>query len=290
MSAKSKLQYSLQQILSCDKTGSYATQYDRRCLLFQFTEDVIKSGYKVVQVHDLKTKHIQTVVNHWQQQGLSNGALKNRLSAIRHLVKLINKSSIVPNNKELGIGARKYVPVQNRAIINPDFSRIINHNIRISLELQRVYGFRREESLKIKPHLADRGGVLELQPSWCKGGRGRFIPIRTDEQRYWLERAKEMAGKIGNSLIPGDKNYIQQRNIYDKQVKRAGLSKMHGLRHAYAQQRYKELAGWEAPINGGPTSKELTPEQKEIDYHARMVLTEELGHSRIQITVNYCGR
>jgi hypothetical protein len=102
---------------------------------------------------------------------------------------------------------------------------------------------RREESLKIKPHMADKNHCLELLPTWCKGGRSRIIPIRTDEQRYWLEEAKQIAGKFGNSLIPEKKMYIQQRNIYDKQVLRAGLRNLHGLRHAYVQQRYKELTG-----------------------------------------------
>jgi hypothetical protein len=71
---------------------------------------------------------------------------------------------------------------------------------------------------------------------------------------------------------------------------RAGLKNLHGLCHAYAQRRYKELTGWVAPINGGQKSRELTAAQKQIDYHTRMILTEELGHSREQITVNYLGR
>jgi hypothetical protein len=78
--------------------------------------------------------------------------------------------------------------------------------------------------------------------------------------------------------------------VYDKQVSRAGLKNLHGLRHAYAQKLYKQLTGWEAPINGGPKSRQLTPEQKQIDRQARMILSEELGHSREQITVNYLGR
>ena len=65
---------------------------------------------------------------------------------------------------------------------------------------------------------------------------------------------------------------------------------MHGLRHAYGQRRYKELTGWDAPINGGLKSEQLTAEQKQIDYHARMILTEELGHGREQITTSYLGR
>jgi hypothetical protein len=149
---------------------------------------------------------------------------------------------------------------------------------------------RREEALKIKPWRADEGEHLRLQDSWCKGGRGRYIPIRTPEQRYWLDQAKKLVEFKDLSLIPVKKSYIQQRHVYDKQVIRAGLKNMHGLRHAYAQQCYKELTGWEAPINGGPNSRELTREQKQIDYQARMTITELLGHGRAQITVSYLGR
>ncbi len=190
----------------------------------------------------------------------------------------------------MNIGRRSSTPKRNRSILNPNFSMIKNTHILVSLELQRVFGLRREESLKIKPHLADKGDRLELFPTWCKGGRSRIIPIRTAEQRYWLEQAKQVVGKFGNSLIPEKKSYIQQRRRYDYEVFQSGLRNLHGLRHAYAQQRYEELTGWEAPINGGPKSHELTPQQKEIDYQARMILSEELGHSREQITVNYCGR
>ena len=80
------------------------------------------------------------------------------------------------------------------------------------------------------------------------------------------------------------------RCVYDKQVLRAGLKNLHGLRHAYAQRRYKELSNFDAAINGGLTARKLTIEQKKIDYQARLTLTEELGHSREQITVNYLGR
>ena len=55
---------------------------------------------------------------------------------------------------------------------------------------------------------------------------------------------------------------------------------MHGLRHAYAQNRYEELTGWKAPAAGGPDSKSLTPEQRELDREARLTISRELGHER----------
>lgn len=290
MSAKTDLKRSIFQVLNSNRDGSYATQNDRKLMLFRFAEDLVNLGFKLHSIQGLKQKHITAVIEFWKSKNLSASTLKNRTAVLRHLCARINKSSVVADNAQLAIEKRVYIPRGNRAIYNPDFSKISNKYVRISLELQRVFGLRREESLKIKPWLADRGEYLYLQPSWCKGGRDRDVPIRTEEQRYWLDQAKALVSHKDHSLIPQEKSYIQQRYVYDKQVIRAGLINLHGLRHAYAQQRYKELTGWDAPINGGPKSKELNEDQKQHDYRARIILTEELGHSREQITVNYLGR
>jgi hypothetical protein len=45
--------------------------------------------------------------------------------------------------------------------------------------------------------------------------------------------------------------------VYDRETKAIGLKNLHGLRHAYAQTRYKELTGLEAPINGGLKKKQM---------------------------------
>jgi site-specific recombinase XerC len=290
MSVKHDLERSIFQVLKHNKDGSYATQSDRKYMLFQFAEDLVKLGYKLRDIRGLKEKHIQAVIAHWKDKKLSASTLKNRTSALRYLCTHINKTNIIPSNDKLNIEKRIYITRTNRALHNPNFSRISNPYIRISLELQRVFGLRREESLKIKPWQADKGMYIHLQSSWCKGGREREVPIHNEEQRYWLDQAKQLADHPNSSLIPHGKSYIQQRSVYDKQVIRAGLHNLHGLRHAYAQRRYKELTGWDAPINGGPSSKQLTNEQKQTDHDARMVLTFELGHSRIQIVSSYCSR
>jgi len=289
MSVIDDLLYSINNLLK-QRENSYSTHSTRRNILHLFANDLVDLGFALRNINGLKNKHILATIKLWQDNKLAISTIKNRTSALRWLCGKINKKNLVPRNNELKIGRRTYAPIRNRAIYNPDFSKIKNPHIRISLELQRVFGLRREESLKIKPHLADKKDRLELLPTWCKGGRSRVIPIRTDEQRYWLEEAKKIVGKFGNSMIPQSKKYIQHRHVYEKQVLRAGLRNLHGLRHAYAQNRYKELTGWNAPIYGGPRSRELTLNQKQMDYQARMILTEELGHSREQITVNYCGR
>jgi len=97
-----------------------------------------------------------------------------------------------------------------------------------------------------------------------------------------LKRAHQLAGN--GSLIPSERNYVQQLRSYERQTANAGLSKLHGLRHAYAQVRYEELTGWKAPAAGGPIAKALSPGQKIMDRQARRTISQELGHMREQIS------
>ena len=157
----------------------------------------------------------------------------------------------------------------------------------MSLELQAAFGLRREESIKFEPSYADQGDHIRLKSSWCKGGRPRTVLIRNEQQRKALDRAHQIAGK--GSLIPPQWKYVQQLRCYERQTEKSGLNKMHGLRHAYAQTRYEELTGWLAPACGGPTSKQLTAEQRKVDLKARLTISAELGHKREQITATYLG-
>jgi hypothetical protein len=83
--------------------------------------------------------------------------------------------------------------------------------------------------------------------------------------------------------------YIRQRQIYDGQHKRAGLSNMHGLRHRYAQTRYEALTGWEVPKAGGPRAAQLDSARRQSDRLARQEISRELGHERIAVTAVYLG-
>ncbi|MGE3601339.1 MAG: integrase, partial [Dehalococcoidia bacterium] len=110
----------------------------------------------------------------------------------------------------------------------------------------------------------------------------------TPAQRALLDRAHRLAGR--GSLIPGERNYRQQLRVYERHTANAGLSKLHGLRHAYAQARYEELTGWKSPAAGGRSSKSLSGGERVVDREARLAISRELGHEREQITAVYLGR
>lgn len=286
-----ELNYQLKQLCQSNRDGSYSTQSNRHNTLQKLANDLHILGYRGMQVRSLKQKHVDALVNQYKDEKLAIGTLKNRLAVLRWWATKINRPQVVAkNNTHYGIGQRHLVAKESKAQqLNQDkLNNITNPYIKMSLELQAAFGLRREEAIKFSPIYADQQDHIRLKSTWCKGGKERIIPIRTATQRDVLNRAKLLAGR--GSLIPPHLQYVQQMRTYEKQTQKAGLSKLHGLRHAYAQSRYEELTGWPAPTCGGPCRKQLTPDQKKIDFKVRLIISKELGHEREQITASYLGR
>ena len=273
---------------------SRSTQANRASHLHIMARELSEMGYRHLSPRNLKRKHVDALVKRWLGARLAIVTIKSRVSTMRWLAKTIGKPNVIPRtNAELGIPDRSRAGRESKAFnLTPEMlERVPSPYIRVSLELEEKFGLRREEATKIKPHEAHQGDWLVLQASWCKGGRERKIKIRTGEQRELLERAKALAENTPErSLIP-EKTYKKHIKVYERQTYNAGIRSPHGLRHAYAQARYKELTGWDAPAVGGWSSKDLKTEvDKDRDSRARQRITEEMGHGRTQITVTYLGK
>jgi integrase len=285
------LNYQLKQLCMNNRDGSYGTQSNRAWLLSLVANQLHDMGYRRMNAHSLKPKHVAALVEHWQANNISIGTQKNRLSVLRWWAKKIRKQNVVArDNTFYGIGSRQYVTKYSKSqdLDLNKLATIDDPNIKLSLKLQSVFGLRREEAIKFQPRYADQGDHLKLKSSWCKGGRGRVVPITTEEQRALLT---EVDAQIkGGSLIPAHLTYVQQLRRYEGKTNRAGYSKLHGLRHGYAQRRFEALTGFHCPAKGGPTSKELTSEQRALNEKARAMISAELGHSREAITAVYLGR
>jgi len=248
-------------------------------------------GFRGMNSHSLKPKHVEGLVRQWLEKEVAAGTIKNRMAAVRWWARKVNRQNVVARSNDFyGIPNRIFATGSSKAksVSATQLEKVRDPYVRMSLELQQAFGLRREEAIKFMPSYADQGDHLILKPSWTKGGKVRAIPIRTEDQRIVLDRAHKLAGK--GSFIPSHRNYVQQLRVYEGHTLRAGLSKMHGLRHAYAQQRYEELTGWKSPAADGLPSKTLTREQQDRGRQARLIISRELGHEREQITSVYLGR
>ena len=284
------LNHQLKQLCRRNRDGSHATQRDRERMLSLVADQLHALGFRGMSSRSLKPKHVEALLKHWRRQDLSVGTLKNRIATLRWWAQKVDRQNVIArSNAHYGIPERNLSGNGSKAktVDQTDLEKVRDPHVRMSLELQRAFGLRREEAIKFAPSYADKGDHLMLKASWTKGGKARAIPVRTPDQREVLDRAHRLAG--GGSLIPSDRNYRQQLRVYERHTANAGLSKLHGLRHQYAQDRYEDLTGWQAPAAGGPPARALGVEQRALDRQARLTISQELGHERAQIVRVYCG-
>lgn len=285
------LVYQIKKLCRNSGEGSHETRYKRsRVLLLTARQLTGELGYIHMKVTSLKPKHIDALVAHWRSQNLAVGTMKTRMSHLRWWAKQIKKENVIAReNSYYGIEDRIFVVKYSKGLdlCDKKVNEINDDYVKASVLVARAFGLRKEEAIKIIPTLADQSHRLFLKASWCKGGRERTVPILTEQQRYALDNAKSVAGS--GSLIPSNLTYYQQRRHYEYLTNKIGLSKLHGLRHHYAQMRYRTLTGWDCPVLGGPQRHNLSTPQRKIDDETRLQISSELGHNRISIVANYIG-
>ena len=284
-----QLNFDLKRMLERHREGGFVTRRDRSYALAQAADTLHELGFRRLRATGLRRKHVDALVREWRGRGLSTGTLKNRMAHLRWWARQVGRPGVVGTNAEHGIGHRTYVTNRDRGrALDPDrLARVRDAHVRMSLRLQAAFGLRREEAIKFVPSYADRGGLVVLKAAWTKGGRAREIPVWNAGQRAVLDDARRLAG--GGALIPGGRNYLEQRRVYERQTQAAGLGRMHGLRHRYAQLRYEKLTGWKAPAAGGPRARSLPPAGRRIDRAARLAVARELGHGRPEVASVYLG-
>lgn len=162
--------------------------------------------------------------------------------------------------------------------------------------LARTTGMRlREAILANLPRLhreAKHLGRINIQDG-TKGGRsGASAPrwiIANEEVKAALQLAREVSPAASRNLLERTERYaafLQRAVLPAREVLHLqGLKGFHELRAAYACERYEQLTGHAAPVNGGPRYR-IDPD---LDRHARLQISLELGHNRIDVVSAYIG-
>jgi hypothetical protein len=234
----------------------------------------------------------------------SSSAPKSYVSSVNTVLKLAtnnNWKSVLPG-KDCGIQKRSYIPTENIAMTELEHKRVqsvAGDKIASLVNLQRAFGLRFKESCLLNPKIALQEAVkfghISLNAG-TKGGRHRIVPCRAGGIPA-LEAA--ILVQDGRSMIPKDLTYKEfQDHCYV--VSGTHGFKFHSERHWYAHERYRDLTDAPPPIEAGWSRKERFDRLSEyldvsktaaieIDQSARMIISIELGHSRLEITDAYLG-
>jgi integrase len=162
--------------------------------------------------------------------------------------------------------------------------------------LARTTGMRlREAILADLPRLqlqAEHFGCINIQDG-TKGGRsGASAPRWVDaneEVKAALQLARHASPPRSRNLLARDESYsvfLQQTVLPAREMLHEhGLKGFHELRAAYACERYEQLTGHAAPVNGGHCYRI----DRDLDQQARQQISVELGHNRIDVISAYIG-
>lgn len=279
--------------------ASFATQDKRADVLYAGFKRLHELGFRMEAVHSLRGKHIEALANDWHARGFSASTLHNSLSIFRTFAEWIGKAGMVRGIEHYlgsGAAARSSIAREDKSwsgrgvdvAAKIEAVRQKDARVALQLQLQLAFGLRAREAMQLRPHIADQGTYLSITHG-TKGGRDRVEPIRTPEQRALRDMAKTFCATRSSSTSDPQRKLAEWKNHYYQVVRSCGISRKdgitsHGLRHQYANERFRELTGSDSPVRGGP------PVDREIDRAAREVVAEELGHSREGVTTHYLGR
>ncbi|USX37425.1 MULTISPECIES: integrase domain-containing protein [Pseudomonas putida group] len=241
-----------------------------------------------------------------QQGELCIATAQNRLSSVNRTLAALRgdqKVRIISPSQALGqqrSTVRKRVPdgkdIQQALRVAKALGEQQHDRVAAVVMLTRTTGMRlREAILADLPRLhreAKHLGRINIQDG-TKGGRSgvsapRWI-IANEEVKTALQLARHASPPRSRNLLAHDESYagfLQQTVLPAREtLHEHGLKGFHELRAAYACERYEQLTGHAAPVDGGQCYR-IDPD---LDRQARLQISLELGHNRIDVVSAYIG-
>ncbi|MCO7035893.1 integrase domain-containing protein [Pseudomonas carnis] len=241
-----------------------------------------------------------------EQGAICIATAQNRLSSVNRTMAALRGDQYVkvPSpSRALGMrrtSARRSVPQgQDREHVKRIVEVLCEHQqprVAAIAQLARATGMRlREAILADLPRLkreAEQYGKINIQDG-TKGGRsGKSAPrwITVDDHIHdALAFAQQVSPDGSRNLLAPNESYLDfQRGIVRPArgvLHQHSLKGFHELRAAYACGRYEHITHHPAPTNGGRCYQL----DRRLDQDARVQISYELGHGRIDVVSAYIG-
>ena len=282
------------------------THHDRWVIFSRW----LQTNYGISDMRKITKDHLiaygKYLLNRVSSEQLQQSTAQNYLSSINTILSIARGDNFVRVRPvtDCKIPKRSGVCKTNKATSISGHKKALETLsllLSTTLEIERVFGLRFEESAKLNAKKAFKQALSNqeiLITEGTKGGRPRKVPIQKTQQIEVLEKAACL--QQGQSMIPPDQTYKEFR---DKAYQAMGdlPVNFHGERHHYAQARYLEITGADCPIRSGIKKGKVfytrmaiklsisIDAAKKLDKEARKIISQELGHSRTNITNAYLG-
>jgi len=257
---------------------------------------------------ELSTDEVYVCINRYFEKlkadGLAKKTLQKHISALNKILGAIDpniKECFTPENRMRwrdGVETQDCDRYNNSDRIVENLRKIDETSYAIS-QIQRLTGARIGD---VKKLMVDEENKRVFFPR-SKGGRDRFVYFdRFPDEFEMVKKNKEILDK---ALEERQFSEIRENEYYQALRKACRKSHevyhgSHAFRYEFAQQRYKEIIQWTVReqkeyylrilIDRGQSLKDIKDAMKRVnekDAWAEAIVSEELGHSRLDISRQY---
>ena len=276
----------LDKLARHNRQGSFRTK-DRYYEAMKRFCRYLAHEYRLQKLVNVSGKHLVSYVEQMQMAGKAASTIKTDLAGIRFFHDLMDAKYHLPDNDELGIALeRRRFGQVDRTWTPPEFNRLLaaalkedRYDYILAFYLARYAGLRIHECFRIDTAIAENALRENAITIKGKGGKVRTVPIN-DAIAVAFRKQLSRTDRGHKLLVPDDMPtddaiYRIQKFLLDhrKELQDEGDSRpltFHGLRHAYAAEKYQKL------VDGGMPA--LT---------AHLTVSQLLGHERPDVTDIY---
>lgn len=235
--------------------GSHLTIESRKYFSHTFSAYIIKKGYVICSVHQIKPKHVTNYLEHCRSSGYTARTIQNHITHLRTILREAGREQFVReqlSSEKLGLekscrDGTKYAMSDRKYEDAVAVATARDKGVAAGLMLCRELGLRGQEAVMSGRHLNSWQAALEgrsslpvIISSGTKGGRIRELPVSLiPDKQAALEAVKfaqTVTAERGGNLI--DKPTLEQAvNRWDNETRAIGLkgeNSPHALRYAFA--------------------------------------------------------
>lgn len=242
--------------------GSHLTIESRKAFCHTFSAYLIKHGYVICSVHQIKSKHVTSYLDHCNKSEYNARTIQNHITHLRTILREAGREQFVReqlSSKQLGLAkscrdGTKYAMSNRKYEDSVAVAMARDKGVAAGLMLCRELGLRGQEAVMSGPHLNSWRASLEgrtalpvIISSGTKGGRIRELPasLIPDKQAALeaIKFAQSIAAERDGNLI--DKPTLEQAvNRWDNETRAIGLkgeNSAHSLRYAFAVEAIEKM-------------------------------------------------
>lgn len=267
--------------------------------------------YGVKDLRNITRDHVllyaEQLIYYYEIGRYKPSTIQNYLSRVNVALQYASRSEKlhVDPCREAGMPRKSGIAAYDHStsIYNHNMAKLlVDERLGVILDLQRFLGLRFKEAclinaIKTYYHAINTNLIcIELG---TKGGKSRKFLISNEIQLSVLYRASIIQGEH-YSLIPEEFLWVQFQRLCYRNISDIDIL-FNGERHCYANDRYQQLMGVKSPVRSkikhGERHHEYIAKKlgislsdaRERDMNARLIISNELGHERINITNSYLG-